>query len=190
MLSDNMMNSGLLRLCLFSLLCVGVTATTVPSTKKRTWMTIGDAAFRQVQAVAPELASIDSRQLRVAGSSEKVHAVVIDESSLAAVAGAIHQRMGQCGGFVVHASEAEARAALDRRRVAASTPAYGIRQRAVVDPMLAGMQEKPIEVTVSTLSAFTNRYCTSRSGVEASNWLMSAWRELAAGREVSTAIEN
>lgn len=189
MLSDNMMNSGLLRLCLFSLLCVGVTATNVPSTKKRAWMTIGDAAFRQVKAVAPELASIDSRQLRVAGSSEKVHAVVIDESSLAAVAGAIHQRMGQCGGFVVHASEAEARAALERRRVAAGTPAYGIRQRAVVDPMLAGMQEKPIEVTISTLSAFTNRYYTSRSGVEASNWLMSAWRELAAGREDITVAQ-
>lgn len=189
MLSDNMMNSGLLRLCLFSLLCVGVTATTVPSTKKRTWMTIGDAAFRQVQAVAPELASIDSRQLRVAGSSEKVHAVVIDESSLAAVAGAIHQRMGQCGGFVVHASEAEARAALERSPFAAGTPAYGIRQRAVVEPMLAGMQEKPIEVTISTLSAFTNRYYTSRSGVEASNWLMSAWRELAAGREDITVAQ-
>lgn len=189
MLSANMMNSGLLRLCLFSLLCVGVTATTVPSTKKRIWMTIGDAAFRQVQAVAPELASIDSRQLRVAGSSEKVHAVVINESSLAAVAGAIHQHMGQCGGFVVHASEAEARAALERRGVAAGTPAYGIRQRAVVEPMLAGMQEKPIEVTISALSAFTNRYYTSRSGVEASNWLMSAWRELAAGREDITVAQ-
>jgi leucyl aminopeptidase len=185
------MTSSLLKLCLFGSLCVSLAATaeastnssTNSSTKKRAWITVGDAAFRQVKAIAPGATSIDSRQLRVAGAREKVHAVVMDEDRLVAVAGAIHQRLGQCGGFMYHASEAEARAALDRRRVTAPARSYGIRQRELVEPMLAAMQETNIASTIVTLSNFTNRYYTSKSGIDASNWLLSTWRELAAGRD-------
>jgi leucyl aminopeptidase len=177
------MTSGLLKLCLFSTLCLSLAASAGSPARKRAWITIGDAAFRQIKTVAPELTSIDSRQVRVEDGSEKVHAVVLDERKLVTIAGAIHQRMGQCGGFMYHASESEARAALDRRRLALPARAYGIHRRDVVEPMLANMQEKPIESTILALSAFTNRYYASKSGVEASNWLLSAWRELAAGRE-------
>ena len=88
-----------------------------------------------------------------------------------------------------HVSEAEARAALELRRGAAAAPAYGIDQREVVEPILASMQDKHIEATILALSGFTNRYYTSPSGVEAVNWLLSAWREIAAGREdISVAL--
>jgi leucyl aminopeptidase len=177
------MRSGLLKLCLFSTLCLSLAATAGSSTKRRAWITIGDAAFRQIQTVAPDLVSIASRQVVAAGVSEKVHAVVMDESRLPAVAGAIHARMGHCGGFMYHASEAEARAALELRRVAVDTPAYALGRREVVEPMLASMQEKNIESTIVALSAFTNRYYASQTGVDASNWLLATWRELAGGRE-------
>ena len=107
----------------------------------------------------------------------------MDEARLVEIAGAIHQRSGRCGGFMYHASEAEARAALDRRRLPTPLRSYGIQRREVVEPMLATMQEKNIEATILALSAFTNRYYASPSGVEAAHWLLSAWRELAAGRE-------
>jgi leucyl aminopeptidase len=48
--------------------------------------------------------------------------------------------------------------------------------------MLATMREQNIASTIVALSAFTNRYYTSPSGVEASNWLLSNWRALGAGR--------
>jgi len=91
--------------------------------------------------------------------------------------------MGQCGGFMYHASEAEARAALESPRLVSSGRAYAISQRELLEPLLAKMQEKNIESTILSLSAFVNRYYTSPSGVDASNWLLAEWRELAAGRE-------
>lgn len=177
------MTSGLLKLCLLSTLCLSLAATAGSSTRKRAWITMGDAAFRQTKTAAPDMVSIDSRQLRVGGSSEKVHAIVVDEGRLPAVAGAIHQRLGQCGGFMYHANEAEARAALERRRLAPPAQTYRIQQRDVVEPLLASMQEQTIASTIIALSGFPNRYYRSQSGVDASNWLLAAWRELGAGRD-------
>ena len=177
------MTPRLLTLCLLSTLCLSVPATADHSTKRRVWMTIGDAAFRQARAVAPKLVSIESRQLGVAGTSEKVHAVALSEGQLLAIAGVIHQSTGQCGGFVYHASEAEARAALHIRHAAAPPRSYAINQRELLEPMLAKMKETNIESTILALSAFTNRYYASPSGVDASNWLLATWRALGAGRE-------
>lgn len=176
------MTPRLLTFCLLSTLCLSVPAA-ADHPAKRAWITIGDAAFRQIRAVAPKLVSIESRQLGVAGASEKVHAVALSEGQLVALAGVIHQRMGQCGGFVYHASEAEARAALHTRRLAAPARSYAINKRELLEPMLANMKETNIESTILALSAFTNRYYTSRSGVDASNWLLAQWRALGAGRE-------
>lgn len=177
------MRSGLVKLCLCSVLCLSLAATAGSSSKRRAWLTVGDAGFRQMQTVAPDVVSIASRELRTGGVSEKVHAVVMDESRLVAAAGAIHEKLGRCGGFMYHASEAEARAALSLRRVASALPPYSIDQREVVEPMLAGMKEQHIASTITALSAFTNRYYMSQTGVDASNWLLSTWRELAAGRD-------
>jgi len=177
------MRSRLFIPCVFFFLCLSVAASAGPSGKRKAWITMGVAAFRQAKAVAPELVSIEARQLRVAGASERVHAVVMDEAKLVEIVGAIHQRSGRRGGFMYHTSEAEARAALDRHRVSTPLRSYDIRRREVVEPMLATMQEKNIEATILALSAFTNRYYASPSGVEAAHWLLSAWRELAAGRE-------
>lgn len=176
------MKPGLLKFCLLSALCVSLAATAGSSPRKRAWITVGDAAFRHMKTAAPDLVAIDSRLLRVAGVSEKVHAIVMDQARLADVAGAIHQRRGQCGGFMVHASEAAARAALERRRFSLPARLYGIHRRELVEPMLASMQDKHIASTIAALSAFTNRYYMSPSGVEASNWLLSHWRALGAGR--------
>lgn len=173
------MKSGLPKLCLLSALCLSLAASAGSSVKRRVWITMGDAAYREVKTIAPDAVAIDSRQL----PAEKVHAIVIDEGRLAAISGLIHQRLGQCGGYMFHGSQAEARAALERRRtLLAPLPTYRIGQRELVEPMLAGMQEKQIEASILSLSGFTNRYFRSQSGVEASNLLLSAWRELAAGR--------
>ena len=177
------MKPALLTLCLLSTLCLGLAASAAPSSKKRAWITIGDAAFQQIKTLAPGAVSIASRQMNVDGISEKVHAVAMDEGRLVALAGAIHQRMGQCGGFMYHATEAQARAALAHRPVIPSVGVYAIGHRELLEPLLANMTETNIASTILSLSTFANRYYTSQSGVEASNWLLSAWRELGAGRE-------
>lgn len=177
------MKPGLLQLCLLSTFWLSLAATAAPPAKKKAWITIGDAAFQQIKTFGPDLVSIASRQVSTDGGTEKVHAVAMDEGRLVAIAGAIHQRMGQCGGFMYHASEAEARAALARRHLIPPARSYAISHRELVEPMLANMTEKNIESTIVSLSTFPNRYYTSPSGVEASNWLLSTWRALGAGRE-------
>jgi leucyl aminopeptidase len=147
---------------------------------KKAWITMSDTAFRQVRQLLPGIAPVASGQL--AGGGQTIHVLSVSETELETAADAIHQRLRQCGGFVFHKSEAEARAAL---RVTAGTgpsPSYAIAHRDVVEPVLAQMSDKNIEDTIVKLSAFPNRYYKSQAGVDASQWLFARWTEMAAGR--------
>ncbi len=146
---------------------------------KKAWITIGDTAFRQVHQLIPGIVAIESRQL---AGGQKIHALGVNEAELETIAGAIHRRLQQCGGFVFHKTEAEARAALRHMPVAGPSPSYAIDQREQVVPILAQMSDKNIEDTILKLSGFTNRYYKSPSGVDASNWLFASWSAMAAGR--------
>ncbi|MGZ5178807.1 MAG: M20/M25/M40 family metallo-hydrolase, partial [Burkholderiales bacterium] len=161
-------------------LAFGLHAPASSAADKKAWITIGDAAFRQVRQLVPDIASVESRQL--AGGGEKIHAVSVSEAALETVAVAIHQGRQQCGGFVFHKTEAEARAALHDKAGAASAFSHAINQRELVEPVLAQMSDKNIEATILALSAFPNRYYKSQSGVDASNWLAAKWTGIAAGR--------
>jgi leucyl aminopeptidase len=148
--------------------------------EQKTWITLGDTAYRQVHKAIPGLASLETRQ--VAGGTQKIHAVAIRETDIERISAAIHQRLQRCGGFLVHKTEAEARAALRGMPTDVPGPSYAISQRDLVEPMLAQMNDKHIEATIIQLSAFPNRYYKSQAGVDASNWLMATWSRMAASR--------
>ena len=116
---------------------------------------MGEAAFLQVRQLIPGIASVESRQ--PAGDGQKIHAVRVSESRLETIADAIHQRLQQCGGFMHHKTEAEARAALRASAAAGISPSYAIDNRELVEPVLARMGDKNIEQTILGLSAFPNR---------------------------------
>lgn len=169
------------RLCgLAAVLALSACLPTSFAADKKAWITIGDAAFRQVRQLVPGIAPVESRQL--AGGGQTIHAVSVSDTELETVAGAIHQRMQQCGGFIFHRTEAEARAALHSMPAAGPAPSYAIDRRELVVPVLAQMSDKHIETTILALSGFTNRYYKSQSGVDASNWLLTRWTEMARGR--------
>jgi leucyl aminopeptidase len=166
---------------LMAALALGLHAPASSAADKKVWITLGEAAFLQVRQLVPGIVSVESRQ--IAGGAQTVHAVSIREAELETVADEIHRRLQQCGGFVFHKTEAEARAALHiTATVAGASPSYAIDNRDLVEPVLAQMSDKNIEETILKLSAFTNRYYKSPSGVEASNWLAAKWTEIAAGR--------
>jgi len=162
------------------MLVAGLYVPASSASDKKVWITLGDAAFRHVHQLMPGVAPVDSRHL--AGGGETVHAVGVSEARLETVADAIHQRPQQCGGFVFHKTEAEARAALRNTAATGPSPSYAIDQRDLVEPVLAHMSDKHIEGTIVRLEAFPNRYYKSQSGVDASNWLFTAWSEMAKGR--------
>lgn len=57
-------------------LAIGVHAPAFSAPEKKAWITMGDAAFRQVRRLVPGLASIESRQL--VAEEQTVHAVNSD----------------------------------------------------------------------------------------------------------------
>ncbi|HYD81911.1 MAG TPA: M28 family metallopeptidase [Paucimonas sp.] len=162
----------------------------------KTWITLGDAAYRQLQKLAPQVISQASRA-KVAGANEaatthqeRVHLVQVDEQQMLNLSHAVHHELRRCGGFMFHESEAAGLAALDKVAdpglatglLAPSRPSYVINNQDIVTPMLPQMQDSNIAQTIVDLSSFTNRYYTTTSGVSASNWLAQRWQQMAAGR--------
>jgi leucyl aminopeptidase len=176
------MNRNLVRLGLAAMLATGLTAAASPQAKRKAWITIGDAAFQQVRSLVPSMLPVETRQVPIAGAFDTVRVVSLDESSLVTLTAAIHQRTRQCGGFMYHPTEAQARAALVRQPGALPHPSYLIDNQALVGPVLERMQDRNIEETILGLSKFANRFHNSQAGVDASRWLLERWRALAEGR--------
>jgi len=179
-------------------------ASNANSSSPRVWISLGDAAYQALQklprlkarsetsvaalASGPAPANSSGAVLEREAALEQVHLVEVDEGGLADLSEAVHESLRRCGGYLFHASKEEGLRSLQRLSrptpalLAASKPSYVIDQQALVTPMLSQMQASNIGQTILDLSAFTNRYYTSSSGVAASNWLKTRWSNLAAGR--------
>ena len=178
---------------LVALLIAGLFAgSAVAGDSKKVWITVGDAAYTQLQKVAPQAIAKESRVTLTneAGSqfagSEKVHLVEVNEEQMLSLSAAIHHELRRCGGFMFHASESAGKMALSKpiptNMMTLSRPAYPIDNQNLVTPILAQMQDSNIAQTIVDLSAFPNRYYTTNNGVSASNWLKQKWTTMASGR--------
>lgn len=154
----------------------------------KVWITLGDAAYQELQKLAPKLTAKESRTLQSGQSGilaqEKVHLVQVDESMLLALSGAVHHQLKRCGGFMSHPSEASGRAVLSQpvTMLATLAPSYSIDNQATVTPFLTQMQDSQIGQTIVDMSVFPNRYYTTTNGVNASNWLKTKWQQMTSGR--------
>jgi leucyl aminopeptidase len=173
---------------LAALLCSSMIATSaVEAAPKKVWITLGDAAYLQLQKLAPKTIAKESQSILPQEgllAAERVHLVEVDESQLLGLSEAVHHELKRCGGFMFHASEAAGRQALQPTAslLAALRPSYALDNQSVVNALLPQMQDSNIAQTIVDLSAFTNRYYTSTSGVNASNWIKTRWQQMAAGR--------
>ena len=158
---------------------------------KKTWITVGDAAFAQLQKLAPQVLAKESKLLRTSeanakeAASERVHLVEVDEEQMLRLGAAIHKELKRCGGFMFHASEAEGKRSLAKQAtppMMLATPSYVVDNQATVPPVLSQMQASNITTTLNDLSSFVNRYYTTTGGTDASNWLRAKWAGMAAGR--------
>jgi PKD repeat protein len=100
----------------------------------------------------------------------------------------IHQRENRCGGFFAFATREEAEAFIRADRSAqairsnALLVAYTIDNQATVNPWLSQVQHANIASTISTLSAYQNRYYTSTTGRTSAEWIRTTWQGLAGSR--------
>jgi leucyl aminopeptidase len=159
------------------------------------WITVGDDAYRVLQKVAPSTRAVATRGVtvnvplqrgsaRLTQAIENVHVVEIDDNMIPTLSLAVHMKLAKCGGFMQHASQAEALAALHRLEGNPEpllAPSYTIDNQPQVNAMLPQLQASNLLSTITQLSNFQNRRYNSTHGVAASNWLFNHWQSLNPG---------
>ena len=111
----------------------------------------------------------------------------VTRDELDAVSRHVHEHERRCGGYFVYDSlrEAETFLAEDRSASALTLPLggiYTVDNHVTVDPWLDQVSAANIHATITSLSAFRNRYYASSYGAQAAQWIHDTWQALAAGR--------
>ncbi|WP_047248121.1 M28 family metallopeptidase [Chromobacterium subtsugae] len=156
------------------------------------WISVGDQGYQLLLKIDAGAKSQESRKLAADGrlakgaaAGETVHLVQVDDAQLSKLSDAIHENLRHCGGFIVHGSLKEARAALNGPAAplaALAAPSYAIDNQATVNKLLPQLQDSNILGTIQSLSGYQNRFYTTSHGVNASNWIASQWKQLAGSR--------
>lgn len=99
----------------------------------------------------------------------------------------MHQNYNRCGGFVAHSSFEEAndyakQLAVVQNSQATSAFNYSIDNAQTVQSLISAQSPINLQSTVNSLTSFNNRYYTSQTGVDASQWLQSYWQQIASVR--------
>ena len=161
--------------------CILISGTAAAS--QASWLTVGETAYAQLKHRGHKVTIRANLPVPAgqAGNAENIYLIEVNPRDLPWIAATLHRK--HCGGFMFHAGEAEARAALARtalRPVTLGTrPTYAIANQALAVPILAQMDEQQIATTIGGLSAFVNRYYSSVHGEQASNWLSKTWAAIA-----------
>ncbi len=151
------------------------------------WITVGERAYTQLKQAGYKVTIRASQPVppERRSDAESLYLIEVPARDLPKIAATLHRKLRHCGGFMFHASEAQARTALASGAVqvapAATRPSYAVTNQALAEPILARMEEQRIAATIGHLSAFVNRYYSSSHGADAANWLSKTWSEIAAG---------
>ncbi|MBA3395943.1 MAG: M20/M25/M40 family metallo-hydrolase [Deltaproteobacteria bacterium] len=153
------------------------------------YITIGTDAIATAREVAGDHASFE-----VLEAGAEVAVLAVDAADLEALSEQMHEQHSRCGGFVLHESIDEARAAArdvdddDARGQSAVAVDYTIDQGASVHLAMAALDRRVIVDTIRTLSAMPNRHYRSATGAEASLWLRDRWRGLTTRTDVTVEL--
>ncbi len=160
-----------------------VLATGCSDGRSTTLISIDADALDTVGAVSTE----DHALLSVLDVDHGVALVELETRELETLSERMHAEHQRCGGYMVHDSLAEARAAL------ASSPArapidYTLDRAEVVRAVLPALSASAIHRTIGELSSMKNRYFRSESGATASLWLQHRWRSFSARTDITVEL--
>ncbi len=138
---------------------------------------------------ADAVASVGQRNaaVRIVDDGGDIAVLEVDEDELDDISHLMHEQFDRCGGFMLHESLADARAAL---HVEAMRPAidYTLDRAAVVEAVLPALDRQAIHSTIAELSAMPTRYYRSESGAAASRWLRDRWRSFSNRSDVTVEL--
>lgn len=149
------------------------------------WVSVDAAELDVVAASAKILDGRPALNVNVTRVIDGIAILRLDDEQMEDLSRGMHENFHKCGGFVEHASEAEAVAWVERiRSVDPEAPAvvYTIDNQAAVNTMFAAAQESENRQVILDLSAFPNRRYNQASGLESANWIKNKWTQLAGAR--------
>jgi leucyl aminopeptidase len=105
-----------------------------------------------------------------------VAVIAFDAASFGALSEQLHERFHRCGGFVLHVSLDDARAALYTHAHVGAPIDYTLDHAEAVRAVLPALDPAQILETIRELSTQQNRHFRSPTGAAASRWLAERWR--------------
>lgn len=139
----------------------------------KVWISIGaDAADTVMHSGAQSLLP------HSLASSGKVWVGEVATEELAELSHNMHEEHNRCGGYMVHASAQSAMAASAMPQTMANFVVPTPSQQTTVNAWLPQISASQITNTISSLTSFNNRFYTTTSGAQASDWIASEWRAL------------
>ncbi|WP_338867066.1 M20/M25/M40 family metallo-hydrolase [Myxococcus stipitatus] len=171
------------RLIPFALFLMSPTAAFAGADDRELWISLGSDALAPVaEAFAREGWAMPAASL----AKDDVTVIPVRESQLESIAHVMHEKFNRCAGFVTYESLDEAEKSLvpaPEPRVETLGPAlYTLTNPTAANCMVGAVTEPNVRSTITSMAAYTTRYYTSTSGVNAANWLRSHWATLASGR--------
>ena len=149
---------------------------------ERVYVSIGSDAVASAQV----LAAGQGARMNVIEADDDVAVLELDARELDALSAMMHEQFNRCGGFMVHDSLADARAAL--HPLATTKTDYTIDHGPVVEAVLPALDRNAIKQTIGELSAMPNRYYRSETGAQASTWLRDRWRSFTTRSDVTVEL--
>ncbi|MCA3240699.1 MAG: M20/M25/M40 family metallo-hydrolase [Rubrivivax sp.] len=171
-------------------------AAALPARAAPAWLTLSADALVVLQRMVPQTQVLGQAEVAVArplaprsaaleAATETIVAVEVDDQWLEMLSLMVHRELQRCGGYVFHASRAEALATLHRLSgspaeptAVGPAPSYAIDNATQILPLMPLLQASHLMATVDSLPAFQNRRYNSTHGVAASDWLAERWRTL------------
>ena len=121
--------------------------------------------------------------------SGKTQSIVakIEMKQLAALSSHMHHDKHRCGGYMVHENKAIAlkAASMPINRQDYQKPTISHQEK--VRELIAQIEPNNMVETIENLSNFTNRFYTTSTGIEASDWLLERWQQEIEGVDYASA---
>lgn len=153
------------------------------------WITIERAVAQRAITALAAAGRTDSLAIESEG---KIVVGRLSEADVSRLSGWVHQALGHCGGFMGHPTRQSAfeEAARANRGGAEAVPQfdYTIDNPAVVQALMASIQELNIRNTIISLANFTTRYHNCESGRSSARWIRNLWQGYAQGRSDVTVL--
>lgn len=150
------------------------------------WVTIDPIAAKHYQQTKKTVSKSHQSLTIHATELDTVNFLKVKTSDIAKLSEFMHDNYHRCGGFVAHESLDEAKqyteqlAAVQNQNTLAFD--YNIDNAQTTQQLINRISPNNLTNTVNSMSSFYNRYYTTQTGIDASQWLKDYWQQLAASR--------